>query len=97
MVSTALSVLVLRSDTDEVQTTIKREREPSPEGLFIAQDQEPETTTPVASTTLSSGPYAGLRSAKKRVHQDVEPEKSAASSFGPPKKVAKKGEGLRNM
>lgn len=80
--------------TEEAHAKIKQERDKSPEGLFVAQDDEPETAT---RTTVSSGPYAGLKSAKKRVHETTDPKENPTSSFGPAKKIVKKGNGLKNV
>ena len=91
-------------DPEEGRLKIKREREPSPKDLFIAQDDE--NSTRGFHTTFASGPYAGLKSAKKRARQDVdleeeEPNEAALdesvdegeaskTSYGPAKKVARK-------
>lgn len=61
---------------------VKREREGSPERLFVRQDNETSSTL-VTRTTLSSGPYAGLHSARKRARQHVEPERELEATFGP--------------
>ncbi|CAF9942624.1 MAG: hypothetical protein ALECFALPRED_009863 [Alectoria fallacina] len=79
-----------KKDEEEALAKIKREREQSPEGLFVALDDEAETSTHVALTTLSSDPYAGLHSAKKRVRENVETDEKPKASFGPAKKAARK-------
>lgn len=53
---------------EEALAKIKRERKDSPEGLFIAPDERIEMSTGAARTSLSSGPYTGLQSAKKSKH-----------------------------
>lgn len=54
------------------------------------QDFKAETSTRVALTTLSSGPYAGLQSAKKRPRESVILEEDSSACFGPVMKAAKK-------
>ena len=81
--------------TEEALTKARHDREHSP--LFVAQDDDPKTSTGAARTTLSSGPYAGLRSAKKRVRETVKLGESSAPSFGPAKKVSKKYGALQNV
>lgn len=54
-------------------------------------------TTGASRTTISSGPYAGLQSARKRVHETVDPNEESKPTFGPPKKVVKKGDALKNV
>ena len=81
-----------RSDTlhpeeKAARMKIKLERENSPESLFVPQAISSETTTHPRRTSLSSGPYAGLMSAKKRVHDDMD---ESQSSLGPKKKAARK-------
>lgn len=68
---------------------VKLERENSPESLFVPQAIPSETTrtTRPSHTSLSSGPYAGLTSAKKRVRDDMD---ESQSSLGPKKKAARK-------
>ena len=95
----------------------KRALEQSPESLFVAQDHT--SFTRFSPTSVSSGPYAGLHSAKKRardvdleasfesaeaitkkkaaVHETVNPKEDSRASFGPAKKVAKKGSALKNV
>ena len=110
---------------EEDRIRIKQEQEESPEDLFVAQEHKP-------LTTLLSGPYAGLKSANKRVRvpekvdSEEEPEttfglasdvaneddmdenvesepqpehssEASKTSFGPVKKVAKRGEALKNV
>ena len=98
----------------------ERALEQSPESLFVAQDHTPNSFTRFSPTTVSSGPYAGLHSAKKRVresvdleasfdsaeaiakkkaavHETVDPKENSRASFGPAKKVAKKGGALKNV
>lgn len=71
---------------DEAVPKIKREREDSVEDLFVAPHHGLKMTTGASRTTLSSGPYAGLQSARKRVRETVDPEEESKPSFGPPKK-----------
>ena len=66
---------------------VKLERENSPESLFVPQTIPSETTTHQSHTSLSTGPYAGLTSARKRVRDDVD---ESHSSLGPKKKAARK-------
>ena len=73
---------------EEARIEIKREREESPESLFVAQENKP-------LTVLSSGPYAGLKSAKKRVrvHENVESEDDEMKpAVGPAQNVVKEGD-----
>lgn len=73
---------------EEARIKIKREREESPESLFVAQENKP-------LTILSSGPYAGLKSAKKRmrVHENVKSqEEESKPTFGPAQNVVKEGD-----
>lgn len=74
---------------EEARAKIKREREHSPEGLFVAQDDKTETSIRGPLTILSSGPYAGLHSAKKRVRENDDPDQESRGSFGRAKKIAK--------
>ena len=71
---------------DEAVPKIKREIEDSVEDLFVAPHHELKMATGAPRTTLSSGPYAGLQSARKRVHQTVDPEEESKPSCGPSKK-----------
>ena len=80
---------------EEALAKAKREREHSP--LFVEQDDAPKLSTGAARTTLSSGPYAGLRSAKKRVRETGDAEGNPRPSFGPSKKVGKKYDALQNV
>lgn len=81
---------------EEALARATRDREHSP--LFVEQDDTPKVATAAARTTVSSGPYAGLRSAKKRVRGTGEPEgNNPRPSFGPPKKVGKKYDALQNV
>ena len=73
----------------------KRDREDST--LFVEQDDAPKASTGAARTIVSSGPYAGLRSARKRVRETGDPEGNARPSFCPPKKVGKKYHALQNV
>ena len=66
---------------------VKLEREISSESLFMPQAIPSETTTHPRRTSLSSGPYAGLKSAKKRVRDDMD---ESHNSVGPKKKAARK-------
>ena len=64
----------------------------------MTQDDETEIPADTARTTVSSGPYAGLKSARKRVHDETADSKEKkVPVFGPAKKVAKKGDGLKNV
>lgn len=72
------------------QGVARDERDRSPDRLFVAQDDDGGERV-VRTSTLSSGPYAGLQSAKKRVREAVAPQ----SSFGPAKKPAKTSSGLK--
>ncbi len=92
--SVSVDLMPFSRSTEEARAKIKQERDKSPEGLFVAQDDEPEAST---RTTLSSGPYAGSKAAKKRVHETTDPKENLTSSFGPAKKVVKKGNGLKNV
>ena len=80
---------------EEALAKAKRDREDPP--LFVEQDDAPTVSSGAARTTVSSGPYAGLRSAKKRVRETGDPEGNPRPSFGPPKKVGKKYDALQNV
>ena len=77
----------LYPEKKEARMKIKLERENSPERLFVPQAIPSETTTLPSHNSLSSGPYAGLMSAKKRVRDDMD---ESQSSLGPKKKAARK-------
>ncbi|KAF6241840.1 hypothetical protein HO173_000552 [Letharia columbiana] len=77
-------------EEEESRLEIKRERDQSPESLFVTQDKNTKTDTHVAVTTLSSGPFAGLRSAKKRVREDTDLEEESMASYGSAGKLGKK-------
>ena len=77
----------LYPEAKEARMKVKLERENSPESLFVPQAIASETTTHPSPATLSSGPYAGLTSAKKRVRDDMD---ESHSSVGPKTKVARK-------
>ena len=91
-----------RSDTlypekKEARMKVKLEQEEnSPESLFMPHAIPSETTTHRSHTSLSSGPYAGLISAKKRVRDDMDLDESH-SSLGPKKKVAREAEFRQNV
>ena len=87
--------LIPSCSIEEALAKAKRDREHSP--LFVEQDDAPKVSTSAARTTVSSGPYAGLRSAKKRVRETGDPEGNPRPSFGPPKKVGKKYDALQNV
>lgn len=89
--------LIQKDEEARYKFEIKREREQTPEGLFVEPGHEPEPSTRAALTTLSSGPYAGLQSAKKRKRENIDPEEGSKVSFGPAKKAAKKGAALKNV
>lgn len=82
---------------EEAWVKIKCEREQTPEGLFVAQDTKLETFTRVALSTLAADPYASLHSARRPVRGNVDPEEDSSASFGPAKKIAKKGGVLKNV
>lgn len=86
-----------RDSIGEAPAETKRKRGQSPEGLFVAQDDNCKKSTGAARTILSSGPYAGLQSAKKRVRETVDPEEKAVRRFGPAKKVCKKSGTPQNV
>lgn len=66
---------------EAARVKIKREREHSPESLFLPHDPTPEPTTHAAAvTTVTSGPYAGLQSARKRVRNNVQPDEEEEES-----------------
>ena len=87
--------LIPSCSIEEALAKAKRDREHSP--LFVEQDDAPKVSNGAARTTVSSGPYAGLRSAKKRVRETGDPEGNPKPSFGPPKKVGKKYDALQNV
>lgn len=83
---------------EEALVKTKRKREQSPDGLFVVQDDDPKISTGAPRTTLSSGPYAGLQSAKKRTRETVDSEEKPTPCFGPAKKkVFKKGGTPQNV
>ena len=84
-------------EEEESRLKIKCERDQSPESLFVTQDTNAQTDTHVAVTTLSSGPFAGLRSAKKRVREHASLEQESKDSFGPARKVVKKAAVRENV
>lgn len=92
-----IDLTLLCDSIDEAVPKIKRERKDSVEDLFVAPHHGLKMTTGASRTTLSSGPYAGLQSARKRVHETVDPEEESKPTFGPPKKVVKKGGALKNV
>ena len=67
------------------------------------------TSTRISPTTITSGPYAGLQSASKRVRKTTSPDeevavrknvsesKESTTSFGPTKKTTKKGGILKDV
>ena len=85
-----IDLTLLFDSVEEAVAQIKheREREQSVKDPFVAPDHGLEISTGAARTTLSSGPYAGLQSARKRVHETVKPEEESKPRFGPPKKRA---------
>ena len=81
----------LYPEEKQARIRVKPEREDSPESLFMPQAIPSETTTLPSHTTLSSGPYAGLTSAKKRKRDDMDLDESHSSvSFK--KNAARKSE-----
>lgn len=74
----------MRKELDRVQRIIEREneREQSSESLFLPQDDDPETLTQVGPDTVSYGPFFGLKSARKRVHESESPEVSSGPFMG---------------
>ena len=87
--------LMASCSIEEAPAKAKRDRKHSP--LFVEQDDAPKVSTGAARTTISSGPYAGLRSATKRVRETGDPQGHPRPSFGPPKKVRKKYDALQNV
>ena len=77
----------LHPEAKEARMKVKLERENSPESLFVPQAIPSETATQPSHTSLSSGPYAGLTSARKRVRDDTD---ESYGSAGPKKKAARK-------
>ena len=66
-----MGLIPLLYSDEEALPKIKREREDSPEGLFVTPDRELGMSTGAARTTLPSGPYAGLQSANKSKHCSI--------------------------